>query len=70
MKNFIIISLTALLAACASPEVDRAGMNFDQAKYETDLFECRVSKFLKAAVSVVGVGILGTFVGALHGWGQ
>ena len=67
MKNFIIISLTALLAACASPEVDRAGMNFDQAKYETDLFECRGGNFLKAMTTTVVLGTVGSLIGAFYG---
>ena len=67
MKNFIIISLTALLAACASPEVDRAAMNFDREKYETDLFECRGGNFLKATTTTVVLGTVGSLIGAFYG---
>ena len=67
MKNFIIISLTALLAACASPEVDRAAVNFDGDKYETDLFECRGGNFLKATTTTVVFGTVGSLIGAFYG---
>ena len=67
MKNFIIISLTALIAACASPEVDRTAMNFDQAKYETDLFECRSGNVLKATTTTVVLGTVGSLIGAFYG---
>ena len=67
MKNFIIISLTALLAACASPEVDRTAMNFDRDKYETDLFECRGGNFLKATATTVVLGTVGSLIGAFYG---
>ena len=67
MKNFIIISLTALIAACASPEVDRTAMNFDQAKYETDLFECRGRNVLKATTTTVVLGTVGSLIGAFYG---
>ena len=67
MKNFIIISLTALLAACASPEVDRTAMNFDREKYETDLFECRGGNFLKATTTTVVLGTVGSLIGAFYG---
>jgi len=67
LKNFIIISLTALLAACASPEVDRTAMNFDGDKYETDLFECRGGNFLKATTTTVVLGTVGSLIGAFYG---
>ena len=67
LKNFIIISLTALIAACASPEVDRTAMNFDQAKYETDLFECRGRNVLKATTTTVVLGTVGSLIGAFYG---
>ena len=67
LKNFIIISLTILLAACASPEVDRMAINFDQAKYETDLFECRGGNFLKATTMTVVLGTVGSLIGAFYG---
>ena len=67
MKKFIIISLTALLTACASPEVDRAAMNFDREKYETDLFECRGRNFLKATTTTVILGTVGSLIGAFYG---
>ena len=67
MKKFIIISLTALLAACASPEVDRTAMNFDRDKYETDLFECRGGNFLKATATTVVLGTVGSLIGAFYG---
>ena len=67
MKNFIIISLTARIAACASPEVDRTAMNFDRDKYETDLFECRSGNFLKATTTTVVLGTVGSLIGAFYG---
>ena len=67
MKNFIIISLTTLLATCASPEVDRTAMNFDRGKYETDLFECRGGNFLKATTPTVVLGTVGSLIGAFYG---
>ena len=67
MKNFIIISLTALIAACASPEVDRTAMNFDREKYETDLFECRGGNFLEATATTVVLGTVGSLIGAFYG---
>jgi len=67
LKNFIIILLTALLAACASPEVDRTAMNFDRDKYETDIFECRGGNFLKATATTIVIGTVGSLIGVFYG---
>jgi len=67
LKKFIIISLTALLAACASPGMDRTAMNFDREKYETDLLECRGRNVLKATATTVVLGTVGSLIGAFYG---
>jgi len=70
-RNFIVgifaLFLTGALAACAGPDVDRAGAGFDYEIYYTDLNNCRGGSAFEAAVETTGAGLWGSLVGAYYG---
>ncbi len=66
MRHALLIACLAL-SACASPAVDITAPNFSEAKYASDLDECRGGTALTAAAKGLGGAVVGSFVGAAQG---
>ncbi len=66
MRHAILIVLIAL-TACASPAVDTATPNFNEAQYATDLDDCRGGTALTVAMRGLGGAVVGSFYGAAQG---
>lgn len=58
---------TLVLAACASPEVDTAALDFDAARYAGDLDTCRGGGAVDFALKITGAAFAGSAIGALQG---
>jgi hypothetical protein len=67
MRAMLAMVLTCFLAGCASPEVDRAGANFDEERFVFDLDRCRGGTFIEASAKSVGIAAIGSAWGAVHG---
>ena len=71
-KPFIVIAFaTAILAACAAPNVDQSAPNFNETKFTVDLNFCRGGNIAEATFKTIGKGAVGSLAGAgivaLHG---
>ena len=67
MKNapiVLTIVVAAFLTACAAPSVDRSAFNFNETKYSLDLNFCRGGNVTEATLKTIGLGALGSLVGA------
>jgi hypothetical protein len=62
-----IIWLVLLLSGCAFPNIDMSGQNFDEARYESDLRECREGNSATAFLYGTGGALAGAFIGASNG---
>ena len=61
---FAIVLLLLSLSACAfGPTVDRSKSDFDQIKFDSDLYNCRDGNFFEATAS----GVKDTLIGAVAG---
>jgi hypothetical protein len=58
------IMLVALLASCAAPSVDRTARDFNESKFTVDLNFCRGGNVTEATLKTIGLGALGSLVGA------
>ena len=58
------IMLVALLASCAAPSVDRTARDFNESKFTVDLNVCRGGNVTEATLKTIGLGALGSLVGA------
>ena len=59
------ISLAILLASCVTPNVDQTSATFDKNKYTSDLDTCRGGNIVEATASTIGVGLVGSAIGAV-----
>ena len=58
------ISLAIFLASCVTPNVDQTSTTFDKNKYASDLDTCRGGNIVEATASTIGVGLVGSAIGA------
>jgi outer membrane lipoprotein SlyB len=67
MKMPLIIVIAVFLTACAAPQVETGSIGFDQAKYHSDLNDCRGGSILVASAENISNTALGSLWGAFHG---
>jgi hypothetical protein len=62
-----VILIALLLSGCAFPNIDMSGPSFDEARYESDLTECREGNVATAFLYGTGGALAGAFIGASNG---
>ena len=67
MKNLLVVLFPLIVGACAQPTVNQTAAPFNEAKYTTDLNNCRGGTLLEASTRTIGIAMAGSALGALHG---
>ena len=67
MNKTIILSLSLVLAACATPQIDQTAAHFNEDKFHVDLNDCRGGNLAEASAKTVGAVLVGSAFGAFQG---
>ena len=67
MYKTIILSLSLLVAACASPQIDQSASSYNEDKFHVDLNDCRGGNLAEASAKTVGAVLVGSAFGAFQG---
>ena len=66
VRSILFLALGAVLIGCSTPNVDTTSSKFSQTTYSSDLNQCRGGNIAEASLKTIGVGVVGSVVGAAH----